>query len=90
MTMPASVNPNKRVEDNQCVIVGHSIDALTTATLMVSLGNKVSLYANQQELEHTLANYEFEHQQQALWQLYLSQNSIVVQPIPEQSSAVFA
>lgn len=75
--------------DKHCVIVGHSIDAITTATVMVSLGNLVSLYANQEELEHTLANYTFEHQQQALWQLYLNQQSLVVQSIPAHASDLF-
>lgn len=75
--------------DKHCVIVGDSIDAITTATVMVSLGNKVSLYADQEQLQHTLANYTFEYQQQALWHLYLDQQSIVVKPIPEQASQVF-
>ncbi|PNK60484.1 UDP-glucose/GDP-mannose dehydrogenase family protein [Psychrobacter sp. FDAARGOS_221] len=90
MTMPTPVSVNNSTANKQCVIVGHSIDAITTATVMVSLGNKVSLYADQQQLEHTLANYEFEHQQQALWQLYVSQNSIVISELPQQASAVFA
>lgn len=89
MNMPAYVKTSKSSEDNPCVIVGHSIDAITTATVMVSLGNKVSLYTNQQQLEHTLTNYKFEYQQQALWQLYLNQKNIVVQPIPEQATEVF-
>ncbi|WP_296402495.1 UDP-glucose/GDP-mannose dehydrogenase family protein [Psychrobacter sp.] len=87
--MPAKTMNNNSAVGNHCIIVGHSIDAITTATVMVSLGNRVSLYANSQALENTLANYNFEYQQQALWQLYLSQHSIVVESIPEQASAVF-
>lgn len=89
MSMPAYVKPSNSTENNPCVIVGHSIDAITTATVMVSLGNKVSLYANQEQLDHTLTNYKFEYQQQALWQLYLNQQNIVIQPIPEQAAEVF-
>ena len=72
-----------------CVIVGHSIDAITTATVMVSLGNSVSLYANSQELQDTLATYTFEHQQQALWQLYVSQQDIVVYELPDSAETLF-
>lgn len=73
-----------------CVIAGHGIDAITTATVMVSLGHKVSLYANLDELKQTLSHYKFEYQQQALWQLYLSQQDITVLAMPEQASEVFA
>lgn len=95
MVTPISTTDNKQRQtaptksNDHCVIVGDSIDAITTATVMVSLGNKVSLYANLEQLQHTLANYTFEYQQQALWHLYLDQQSIVVQPIPEQASQVF-
>ncbi|MUG31555.1 UDP-glucose/GDP-mannose dehydrogenase family protein [Psychrobacter sanguinis] len=82
-------DPSKAVTDH-CVIVGHSIDAITTATVMVSLGNQVCLYADQQALQHTLETYTFEHQQQALWQLYLNQNSIVVQDMPQLASQLFS
>lgn len=72
-----------------CVVLGHSIDAITTATVMVTLGHSVSLYADSESLQHTLTNYTFEHQQQALWQLYLSQEDIVVKPLTEQADGVF-
>lgn len=87
--MVTSIMSTAQSISNHCVIVGHSIDALTTATVMVSFGNKVSLYADTHELQNTLSTYTFEYQQQALWQLYLSQQSIVVHPIPDHATHVF-
>lgn len=87
--MVNSISASKAKSKPHCVIVGHSIEAITTATVMVSLGNTVSLYADNDALDSTLTNYSFEHQQQALWQLYLSQESIRVHPLPEQASEVF-
>ena len=69
-----------------CVIVGHSIDAVTTATVLASLAQTVHLYADEAALQETLATYKFEYQLQALWQLYHSQQQIVVYPVPVDAS----
>ncbi|WP_019672367.1 UDP-glucose/GDP-mannose dehydrogenase family protein [Psychrobacter lutiphocae] len=94
MATSASVsdnNPAQRLASKEpCVIVGHSIDAITTATVMVSLGNSVYLYADTKQLQHTLENYSFEHQQQALWQLYLSQDNLKVLPMPAEAGDLFS
>lgn len=74
----------------RCVIVGHSIYAITTATVLVSMGHAVSLYADETGLARTLTNYTFEHQQQALWQLYISQQKLIVSAIPEDASMLFS
>lgn len=72
-----------------CIIVGHSIDAVTTATVLASLEQLVCLYADEDALQQTLATYNYEHQLQALWQLYINQNQIVILPIPEGAQEVF-
>ncbi|CAM4141060.1 UDP-glucose/GDP-mannose dehydrogenase family protein [Psychrobacter arenosus] len=69
-----------------CVIVGHSIDAVTTATVLASLAQTVHLYADEEALQETLATYKFEYQLQALWQLYQSEQQIVVYPVPADAS----
>lgn len=73
-----------------CVLVGQSIDAVTTATVLASLDQVVHLYADEEALNQTLATYNFEHQLQALWQLYIAKQQIVVLPIPSQASSVFS
>ncbi|WP_201615540.1 UDP-glucose/GDP-mannose dehydrogenase family protein [Psychrobacter urativorans] len=65
-----------------CVIVGHGIEAITSAVVLASLGQKVHLYANSVLLEQQLQQYGFEHHLQALWQLYDQQQQIVYQPLP--------
>ncbi len=72
-----------------CIVVGDSIDAMTTATVLVSLGHVVSLYADIQKMQTTLAIYTFEHELQALWQLYLSQNKLVVYAAPNNPQSLF-
>jgi UDPglucose 6-dehydrogenase len=69
-----------------CVIVGHSIDAVTTATVLASLAQTVHLYADEAALQETLATYKFEYQLQALWQLYQTEQQIVVYPVPVDAS----
>ncbi|WP_242678648.1 UDP-glucose/GDP-mannose dehydrogenase family protein [Psychrobacter pygoscelis] len=75
---------------SSCVIVGHSIDAVTTATVLASLEQTVYLYVDESALQHTLATYTFEHQLQALWQLYISQTQIVLCPVPSSASELFS
>lgn len=72
-----------------CVLVGQSIDAVTTATVLASLDQVVHLYADEEALNQTLATYNFEHQLQALWQLYITKQNIVVLPLPSDARSVF-
>lgn len=87
--MPAHLT-SQPMERKVCVIVGHSIDALTTATVLASLAQTVHLYADKAALQETLATYKFEYQLQALWQLYHSQQQIIVYPIPVDASELLA
>jgi UDPglucose 6-dehydrogenase len=65
-----------------CVIVGHGIEAITSAVVLASLGQQVHLYADSTLLEQQLQQYGFEHHLQALWQLYDQQQQIISQPLP--------
>ncbi|WP_227429035.1 UDP-glucose/GDP-mannose dehydrogenase family protein [Psychrobacter sp. I-STPA6b] len=67
-----------------CVLLGHSIDCITTAVVLASTGQTVYLYTDTDVLDNTLSAYAFEHQVQALWKLYIQQGCIVVWQIPEQ------
>ena len=52
-----------------CVLIGHSIEALTSAVVLASLGQRVHLYADQKFLAQQLQQYGFEHSLQSLWQM---------------------
>ena len=60
-----------------CVLVGHSIEAITSAVVLASLGQRVHLYADLDILSQQLHQYGFEHHLQALWQMYEQQQMIV-------------
>ena len=60
-----------------CVIIGHGIEAITSAVVLASLGQMVHLHADQKLLEKQLQQYGFEYQLQALWQLYIQQQQII-------------
>ena len=68
-----------------CVIIGHDIEAITSAVVLASLGQRVHLYADSKLLEQQLQQYGFEHHLQALWQLYVQQQQIVSQPLPDSA-----
>lgn len=87
--MPAHLT-SQPMERKVCVIVGHSIDALTTATVLASLAQTVHLYADEAALQETLATYKFEYQLQALWQLYHGQQQIIVCSVPDDASDLLA
>lgn len=74
---------------SSCVIVGQSIDAITTATVLASLDQVVYLYVDDAILQRTLATYTFEYQLQALWQLYVSQEQIIICSVPSKASELF-
>ncbi|WP_201534421.1 UDP-glucose/GDP-mannose dehydrogenase family protein [Psychrobacter ciconiae] len=66
-----------------CVIIGHSIDAITTSVVLASLNQRVHLFADAAKLATTLGQYNFEHHLQALWQLYGSQQKIECFELPK-------
>ena len=83
---PAS-NPfhNAAINTNVCVLVGHSIEAITSAVVLASLGHAVHLYADKDILAQQLQQYGFEHHLQALWQMYDQQQQIVSYVLPKSA-----
>ncbi|MGP5295507.1 UDP-glucose/GDP-mannose dehydrogenase family protein [Psychrobacter faecalis] len=68
-----------------CVLVGHSIEAITSAVVLASLGHTVHLYTDKEVLTQQLQQYGFEHHLQALWQMYVQQQ-IVSYALPTTAS----
>ena len=68
-----------------CVLIGHSIEAITSAVVLASLGQQVHLYADQEILTQQLTQYSFEHHLQALWQMYTQQQNIVSFALPDSA-----
>lgn len=81
---PNSFN-NTAINTNVCVLVGHSIDAITSAVVLASLGHVVHLYADKDILAQQLQQYGFEHHLQALWQMYDQQQQIVSYVLPKSA-----
>ncbi len=57
-------------------IIGASYESLNTAIWLASLGRVVSVYAKSGAVDGVLANYKFDRQMVALWQLYVSGGQI--------------
>ncbi|SNT71228.1 UDP-glucose/GDP-mannose dehydrogenase family protein [Psychrobacter sp. LV10R520-6] len=76
-SQPITLDENPKV----CVIIGHDIEAITSAVVLASLGQNVHLYADITLLEQQLQQYGFEHHLQALWQLYVEQQKIISRPL---------
>ncbi len=68
-----------------CVLIGHSIEAITSAVVLASLGQQVHLYVDQEILTQHLQQYSFEHHLQALWQMYTQQQHIVIFALPDSA-----
>ena len=68
-----------------CVLIGHSIEAITSAVVLASLGQQVHLYADQEILTQQLTQYSFEHHLQALWQMYTQQKCIISYTLPDSA-----
>lgn len=68
-----------------CVLIGHSIEAITCAVVLASLGQRVHLYADLEVLAQQLQQYGFEHHLQALWQMYEQQQIITSQALPDNA-----
>lgn len=71
-----------------CVLVGHSIEAITSAVVLASLGQTVHLYSNIEVLDEKLQRYGFERHLQALWQMYIQNKQIVSLALPETALAL--
>ena len=76
---------NAAINTNVCVLVGHSIEAITSAVVLASLGHVVHLYADKDILAQQLQQYGFEHHLQALWQMYDQQQQIVSYVLPRSA-----
>ena len=74
---------NPLTNSNVCVLVGHSIEAITSAVVLASLGQRVHLYADMDLLAQQIQQYSFEHHLQALWQIYVQQRVITSQALPD-------
>ncbi|AGP47745.1 UDP-glucose 6-dehydrogenase [Psychrobacter sp. G] len=72
-------------ESAVCVLIGHSIEAVTSAVVLAGLGQQVHLYADQEILAQQLHQYGFEHHLQALWQMYTQQQHIVSYELPNNA-----
>ena len=68
-----------------CVLIGHSIEAVTSAVVLASLGQQIHLYADLEILAQQLHQYGFEHHLQALWQMYTQQQHIVSFALPDSA-----
>ena len=73
------------INTNVCVLVGHSIEAITSAVVLASLGHAVHLYADKDVLTQQLQQYGFEHHLQALWQMYDQQQQIMSYTLPKSA-----
>ena len=76
---------NAAINSSVCVLVGHSIEAITSAVVLASLGHVVHLYAGKDVLTQQLQQYGFEHHLQALWQMYEQQQQIVSYALPKSA-----
>lgn len=76
---------NAAINASVCVLVGHSIEAITSAVVLASLGHVVHLYADKDVLPQQLQQYGFEHHLQALWQMYDQQQQIVNYALPKSA-----
>ena len=76
---------NTAINTNVCVLVGHSIEAITSAVVLASLGHVVHLYADKDVLTQQLQQYGFEHHLQALWQMYDQQQQIMSYALPKSA-----
>ena len=76
---------NSAMNANVCVLVGHSIEAITSAVVLASLGQAVHLYSDQEILSQQLQQSGFEHHLQALWQMYDQQQQIISYALPDSA-----
>ena len=85
MSSESAVNNDHALNDKSsevCVIIGHSIEAITSAVVLASLDHQVHIYADLDLLAQQVEHYGFERHLQALWQLYGQQQQIVQCALP--------
>ncbi|WP_300406885.1 UDP-glucose/GDP-mannose dehydrogenase family protein [uncultured Psychrobacter sp.] len=85
MSSESAVNDDHVLYDKSsevCVIIGHSIEAITSAVVLASLDHQVHIYADLDLLAQQVEHYGFERHLQALWQLYGQQQQIVQCALP--------
>ena len=85
MSSESAVNNDHALNDKSsevCVIIGHSIEAITSAVVLASLDHQVHIYADLDLLVQQVEQYGFERHLQALWQLYGQQQQIVQCALP--------
>ncbi|MEK6199366.1 MAG: UDP-glucose/GDP-mannose dehydrogenase family protein [Psychrobacter sp.] len=85
MSVNLSHADNINNKSKVCVIVGHGIEAITSAVVLASLGQTVHLYADVEMLEQQLQQYSFERHLQALWQMYDQQEQIISRALPSSA-----
>ncbi len=87
MSTKATVNthPLNPKSPKVCVIIGHSIEAITSAVVLASLDHTVHLYADLTMLAQQVEQYSFERHLQALWQLYIQQQHIISLALPDNA-----
>ena len=71
-----------------CVLIGHSIESITSAVVLASLGQRVHLYADIELLTQQIHQYGFEHHLQALWQMYEQQQVIIIAALPASADTL--
>jgi len=81
---------NQMSEPAVSVLIGHSIEAITSAVVLASLGQRVHLYADINLLTEQIQQYGFEHHLQALWQMYEQQHVIISKALPANAETVIA
>ena len=73
------------INTSVCVLVGHGIEAITSAVVLATLGQQVHLYADQEILAQQLQQYGFEYHLQALWQMYDQHQKIMSYALPNSA-----
>ena len=73
-----------------CVLIGHSIEAITSAVVLASLGQRVHLYADLERLAQQIQQYSFEHHVQALWHMYVQSQMISSYALPTTAHQLIA
>ena len=84
-----NVSQPQGADSNQvCVLIGHSIEAITSAVVLASLGQRIHLYADMNLLTQQIQQYGFEHHLQALWQMYEQQQVITSKALPDSADTL--
>ncbi|STZ07772.1 UDP-glucose 6-dehydrogenase ywqF [Moraxella caprae] len=63
---------------NKINLLGINFESINTAVFLASLDWQVHLIADKNDIQKTLDNYQFDRQLSLLWQLYTSDNKILI------------